>query len=223
MNSLRVSRRVWNVLWYSCNSFQVILSLALIAFTSAHVATSYVQRHDGAEHHHGPLLIAQPVYAHAAPIEHSWNPIYSSGYAPDYHKDYHHHPSYKFEYGVNDPHTGDHKSQWEVRDGDVVKGEYSLDEADGTKRVVQYTADKHNGFNAVVKKIGHAHHPQVYHHQPYHHQSPHHSYSNSYSNLHVPDQHHYWKKWCNCVIESTAQAMAHTKNRHWIKFLLKIN
>uniref|UniRef100_A0A182FFN3 Uncharacterized protein n=1 Tax=Anopheles albimanus TaxID=7167 RepID=A0A182FFN3_ANOAL len=38
------------------------------------------------------------------------------------HEDYHSHPSYKFEYGVKDPHTGDHKSQWEHRDGDVVKG-----------------------------------------------------------------------------------------------------
>lgn len=74
------------------------------------------------------------------------------------HKDFYAYPKYKFEYGVKDPHTGDHKSQWEIRDGDVVKGEYTLDEADGTKRVVQYTADDKSGFNAVVKKIGHANH-----------------------------------------------------------------
>lgn len=85
-------------------------------------------------------------------------------YAPDHHQDYYAYPKYKFKYGVKDPHTGDHKSHWEIRDGDVVKGEYSLDEADGTTRVVQYTSDKHNGFNAVVKKIGKAHHPQVYQH-----------------------------------------------------------
>lgn len=41
-------------------------------------------------------------------------------------------------------------------------GAYSLAEPDGTTRIVEYTADKHNGFNAVVKKIGQAHHPQVY-------------------------------------------------------------
>lgn len=170
---------------------QVIISFAFLAAASAHVATSYVKRHDNVDSHHGPLLIAQPLYSHAAPIEHNWSPIYSSGYASDYHNDdHHHHPSYKFEYGVHDPHTGDNKNQWEVRDGDVVKGEYSLDEADGTKRVVSYTADKHNGFNAVVKKIGHAHHPEVYHHQPYHH-----GYANSYSNLYAPDHHlhHYWE------------------------------
>ncbi|CRL05509.1 CLUMA_CG018091, isoform A [Clunio marinus] len=76
--------------------------------------------------------------------------------------DYYSYPKYKFEYGVEDPHTGDHKSHWEVRDGDVVRGEYSLDEPDGTIRIVQYTSDKHNGFNAVVKKIGKAYHPHAY-------------------------------------------------------------
>ncbi|KAL9700002.1 hypothetical protein quinque_003443 [Culex quinquefasciatus] len=70
---------------------------------------------------------------------------------------------YKFEYGVKDPHTGDHKSQWEIRDGKHgLKGGYTLDEADGTKRVVQYKADKWNGFQAIVKRIGHAVHPQTY-------------------------------------------------------------
>lgn len=70
-------------------------------------------------------------------------------------------PKYKFEYGVKDPRTGDHKSQWEIRDGDVVKGEYTLDEADGTKRIVEYKADGKSGFSAIVKKIGHAHHPEI--------------------------------------------------------------
>jgi len=74
------------------------------------------------------------------------------------HKDYFAYPKYKFEYGVKDVKTGDHKSQWETRDGDVVKGEYTLDESDGTKRVVQYKADGKTGFHAIVKKIGHAHH-----------------------------------------------------------------
>ncbi len=74
------------------------------------------------------------------------------------HKGYYAYPKYKFEYGVNDPHTHDHKSQWEIRDGDVVKGEYTLDEADGTKRVVSYFASDKTGFEAVVKKIGKAHH-----------------------------------------------------------------
>jgi hypothetical protein len=71
------------------------------------------------------------------------------------------HPKYNFNYAVHDPHTGDVKNQWETRDGDVVKGSYSVLDADGTIRTVEYTADKHNGFNAVVKRVGHAHHPQI--------------------------------------------------------------
>lgn len=62
---------------------------------------------------------------------------------------------------MSDHHTGDRKQQSEVRVGDVVKGEYSVAEPDGTIRVVKYTADDHNGFNAVVSRIGHAVHPQV--------------------------------------------------------------
>ncbi|XP_052871674.1 acanthoscurrin-1-like [Anopheles cruzii] len=69
-------------------------------------------------------------------------------------KDFYAYPKYKFEYGVKDYHTGDHKSQWEVRDGDVVKGEYTLDEPDGSTRIVKYHADSKNGFEAIVKNIG---------------------------------------------------------------------
>ncbi|XP_062543977.1 pro-resilin-like [Armigeres subalbatus] len=96
---------------------------------------------------------------------HLYNSGSHGGYAKSY-GDYYAYPKYKFEYGVDDPHTGDHKKQWEFRDGDVVKGGYMLKEADGTTRVVEYTADDHNGFNAVVKKIGHAHHPETHAHAP---------------------------------------------------------
>ncbi|CAG9814360.1 unnamed protein product [Phaedon cochleariae] len=77
-------------------------------------------------------------------------------------KDYYAYPKYKFNYGVKDPLTGDNKSQYEERDGDTVKGSYSVAEPDGTLRTVTYTADSHNGFNAVVEKSGHASHPQIY-------------------------------------------------------------
>ncbi|KAL1461000.1 hypothetical protein WDU94_012933, partial [Cyamophila willieti] len=97
-----------------------------------------------------------PVYA--APAYHA--PVYA---APAYHAPVYAAPAevypdapakYEFAYEVNDPHSGDIKSQHESRDGDVVQGYYSLVEADGSKRVVEYTADEHNGFNAVVKKEG---------------------------------------------------------------------
>ncbi|XP_017787029.1 PREDICTED: uncharacterized protein LOC108569833 [Nicrophorus vespilloides] len=70
-----------------------------------------------------------------------------------------HHPKYEFKYGVKDGHTGDKKSQHEERDGDVVKGEYSIVQPDGVVRHVHYTADKHRGFNAHVTYSGHAIHP----------------------------------------------------------------
>ncbi|VVC39620.1 Insect cuticle protein,Chitin-binding type R&R consensus [Cinara cedri] len=73
--------------------------------------------------------------------------------------DYYSEPNYHFNYGVKDLHTGDLKSQWEHREGDVVKGSYSLMEPDGSIRTVDYTADAHNGFNAVVSKSGHNVHP----------------------------------------------------------------
>ncbi|XP_054725672.1 cuticle protein 18.6-like [Anastrepha obliqua] len=81
------------------------------------------------------------------------------------HHEPHHYPKYAYEYGVKDLHTGDHKSQWEYRVGDQVKGGYTFAEADGTIRLVEYTADAHNGFKAVVKRIGHAHHYGGYGHE----------------------------------------------------------
>lgn len=59
---------------------------------------------------------------------------------------------YEFSYSVRDDHTGDVKSQQESRKGDDVKGSYSLIDADGYQRIVEYTADEHNGFNAVVRR-----------------------------------------------------------------------
>ncbi|XP_034934147.1 larval cuticle protein A3A-like [Chelonus insularis] len=61
-------------------------------------------------------------------------------------------PQYSYAYDVHDSLTGDAKSQHETRNGDVVSGSYSLIEADGTRRVVEYTADPVNGFNAVVHR-----------------------------------------------------------------------
>ncbi|CAH0551431.1 unnamed protein product [Brassicogethes aeneus] len=59
---------------------------------------------------------------------------------------------YQYGYTVNDPHSGDSKNIQETRDGDMVRGFYSLIDADGTKRIVEYTADSKNGFNAVVRR-----------------------------------------------------------------------
>ncbi|CAG9795840.1 unnamed protein product [Diatraea saccharalis] len=84
--------------------------------------------------------------------------VYAPGHAS---ADYYTYPKYAFEYAVKDPHTGDNKAQWEKRDGDVVKGAYSLVEPDGSLRVVEYYADDKSGFNAVVKRVGPNLHPTV--------------------------------------------------------------
>lgn len=55
-------------------------------------------------------------------------------------------PDYQYAYGVEDPHTGNLQNHKEHRDGDVVRGEYSLVEPDGSIRLVRYTADPKNGF-----------------------------------------------------------------------------
>uniref|UniRef100_A0A2H8TCR6 Cuticle protein 19 n=2 Tax=Melanaphis sacchari TaxID=742174 RepID=A0A2H8TCR6_9HEMI len=113
----------------------------------------------------GHLAIAFP----PAILEHS-------GY--EHHDDDHyaHAPTpYHFEYAVKDPHTHDVKSHHESNDGHGnVKGAYSLLEADGSTRVVEYTADAKHGFNAEVKKIeapAHYHYeaPYTTNHEPIHH------------------------------------------------------
>ncbi|XP_062557902.1 larval cuticle protein A3A-like [Armigeres subalbatus] len=62
------------------------------------------------------------------------------------------HPEYSFSYGISDALTGDQKEQHESRSGDVVQGSYSLVDADGYKRIVDYTADPIHGFNAAVRR-----------------------------------------------------------------------
>ncbi|CAH1391264.1 unnamed protein product [Nezara viridula] len=61
-------------------------------------------------------------------------------------------PQYSYSYSSNDPVTGDNHGQSETRQGDVVQGSYSLTEADGSIRTVQYTADPVHGFNAEVHR-----------------------------------------------------------------------
>ncbi|XP_021957939.1 cuticle protein 7 [Folsomia candida] len=67
-----------------------------------------------------------------------------------YAADYYAYPKYSYSYGVKDALTGDQKSAHETRDGDVVKGSYSLVQPDGVLRTVNYVAGPHTGFQAEV-------------------------------------------------------------------------
>lgn len=96
---------------------------------------------------HAPVAIAHAPIVHAAPlVKH----VVPEPIDPN--------PHYSFSYGVSDHHTGDNKQAEETLVNGVVHGSYSLQEPDGTIRKVTYTADKINGFNAVVEKHGVAHH-----------------------------------------------------------------
>ncbi|XP_070160878.1 cuticular protein 1 [Polyergus mexicanus] len=106
-----------------------------------------------------PLAYAAAPAAHlayaagpAAPLAYAAAPVAKAVVAKTIEADYDPHPQYSYAYDVHDSLTGDAKSQQETRDGDVVQGSYSLLEADGTRRIVDYTADPVNGFNAVVRK-----------------------------------------------------------------------
>jgi len=117
---------------------QFVFALAFVAVASAGYAPIaapqvYHAAPAVATYAHAPVAVAQKVVVKAA-------------------EEYDPHPQYRFSYGVDDKLTGDNKGQVEERDGDVVRGEYSLIDADGYKRTVQYTADPINGFNAVVNR-----------------------------------------------------------------------
>ncbi|KMZ01898.1 uncharacterized protein Dsimw501_GD19526 [Drosophila simulans] len=117
-------------------AFKFVFALAFVAVASAGYAPIaapqvYHATPAVATYAHSPVAVAQKVVVKAA-------------------EEYDPHPQYRFSYGVDDKLTGDNKGQVEERDGDVVRGEYSLIDADGYKRTVQYTADPINGFNAVV-------------------------------------------------------------------------
>lgn len=79
-----------------------------------------------------------------------------------HHEPEHYEPAnYEFHYDVQDSHTGDYHSQHEKAENGAVRGSYQLHDADGYLRVVEYTADDHNGFVAHVRREPLGHQPQV--------------------------------------------------------------
>ncbi|XP_017784708.1 PREDICTED: cuticle protein 8-like [Nicrophorus vespilloides] len=113
----------------------------------AHYAAAPVAQYAAPVAHYA----AAPVTQYAAPVAHYAAPIVKAVHQEVYPDS---HPQYTYEYGVQDAHTGDVKNQHEERDGDVVKGYYTLVQPDGVTRTVHYTADSHNGFNAEVEYKG---------------------------------------------------------------------
>ncbi|KAG6463542.1 hypothetical protein O3G_MSEX013929, partial [Manduca sexta] len=100
---------------------------------------------------HGHAFSSQHISRHDGPAEVVHVKGHGHGHGHEGAIDYYAHPKYEFGYKVEDPHTGDRKSQHEIRDGDVVKGYYAFHEPDGSVRHVEYHGDKHSGFHATVK------------------------------------------------------------------------
>uniref|UniRef100_A0A4Y0BKZ1 Uncharacterized protein n=1 Tax=Anopheles funestus TaxID=62324 RepID=A0A4Y0BKZ1_ANOFN len=123
-------------------AFKFLTFAALVAVARAGLIASPAVSYAAA-----PALVAAPVAkvaTYAAPIAKVAYAAQPEEYDPN--------PQYSFSYGISDALTGDSKSQQESRSGDVVQGSYSVVDPDGTKRTVEYTADPHNGFNAVVHR-----------------------------------------------------------------------
>ncbi|KAF7277153.1 hypothetical protein GWI33_009395 [Rhynchophorus ferrugineus] len=97
-------------------------------------------------------VAAAPTVVKAAPVAYA-APVAKYAAAPAYQEESYEPIPYEFNYGIQDPHTGDFHSQEEKSDGHHVVGQYSLHEADGTIRIVKYSDDGH-GFNAVVERQG---------------------------------------------------------------------
>ncbi|EAT38293.1 AAEL009796-PA [Aedes aegypti] len=116
-------------------AFKFLSFFALVAVASAGVVPVGYS---------APLTYAAPVATKvlAAPVVHKT--VVADEYDPN--------PQYSFSYGISDALTGDQKEQHESRNGDAVQGSYSLVDADGFKRTVEYTADPIHGFNAVVHR-----------------------------------------------------------------------
>lgn len=99
-------------------------------------------------------LVVVPAYTTDTDLDLEDEDEQKASYYDNYNQDYvNEQVKYNFGYGVHDPDSGDEKEHYEQRDGDTVKGSYSLKEADGSIRIVEYTADSKNGFQAVVRNI----------------------------------------------------------------------
>ncbi|CAB3243096.1 unnamed protein product [Arctia plantaginis] len=142
--------------------------VALSALLAAANAGLLGNAHSSAVHniviHEAPIHQAAPAIHYANSDAHYDAPVINH----ESHDTYAH-PKYDFSYSVADPHTGDHKSQHEIRDGDSVHGYYSLLQPDGSVRSVEYSANDHKGFNAVVHNSAPSVHPAPQHGNGYQH------------------------------------------------------
>jgi hypothetical protein len=111
-------------------AFKLVIFFAAASMASAGVLQAYDQAY---------YQPAQAVYKQAAIVKQ----VAYAAEAP---------ANYEFNYDVHDTHTGDIKQQRESASNGAISGQYSLIDADGYRRIVDYTADDHQGFNANVRR-----------------------------------------------------------------------
>lgn len=118
----------------------------MIASNSLYSPNFYHHAHAAAPIVRSAPYIAENLHPFAAPVVAAKtivpSPILAKTVVAKAVEDYDVHPQYRYAYSVNDALTGDNKAQEEVRDGDIVRGYYTLLEADGTTRKVSYYGKK---------------------------------------------------------------------------------
>lgn len=110
-----------------------------------------------------PVAYQTPVAYHQAPIAYHAAPHYYAAPAPTIIKTVQ--PTilkkviaaeapanYQFQYDINDAQTGDAHSQHETAENGAIRGSYELNDSDGFRRIVDYTADDVHGFQANVRR-----------------------------------------------------------------------
>lgn len=121
--------------------FNLFNGLLLIGLCSRLIVAGSLGGNGGGGGHHGKGIGYSIFTKHEIPIHHhhEWKShegfmggeggfagqsgdAGSEGGHYHHHEDFHQYPKYKYEYGVKDLKTGDIKDQWEMRDGDYVKG-----------------------------------------------------------------------------------------------------
>ncbi|XP_045446519.1 cuticle protein 19.8 [Melitaea cinxia] len=102
-----------------------------------------------------PYNVQEEQYQQRPQYQPQPQPQQQSQYRPQQQRepeDYDPHPSYQFGFDVNDDQYTNYQNRKEQRDGDVIKGSYSVVDSDGFIRTVTYTADPKEGFKAEVSR-----------------------------------------------------------------------
>ncbi|CRL00577.1 CLUMA_CG013837, isoform A [Clunio marinus] len=128
----------------------VILFATLAAVNAGVLQPAGVYQHTQALYPQAAAIVKQPVYSQPAYVQ-SAPVLYKQ---PALIKQVvHEEPAnYEFNYDVHDQQTGDIKQQHEKAINGAIQGQYSLIDADGYRRIVDYTADDHQGFQANVRR-----------------------------------------------------------------------